>query len=74
MLLETDKKYKLVLQAQEVFEGYCTQVRNEGFSKEIEIPLAFQNEEISGHNLKKDNFYWFIPTYIPGSTYHRFSI
>jgi len=55
--LETDKKYKLVLQAQEVFEGYCTQVRNEGFSKEIEIPLAFQNEEISGHNLKKDNFY-----------------
>jgi hypothetical protein len=57
LLLETDKKYKLVLQAQDVFEEYCVQVRNEGFSKEIEIPLAFQNEEMSGQNLKKDSFY-----------------
>lgn len=57
IMLETDKQYKLVLQAQDVFEEYCKQVRNEGFIKEIELPLAFQNEEMSGHNLKKENFY-----------------
>jgi hypothetical protein len=43
IMLETDKQYKLVLQAQDVFEEYCKQVRNEGFSKEIELPLTFQN-------------------------------
>jgi hypothetical protein len=57
LLLETDKRYKLILIAQDLFEGYCTRVRNEGHVKEIELPIIYQNEELSGHNLKKENFY-----------------
>jgi hypothetical protein len=44
LLLETDKRYKLVLLAQDTFEKYCIQVQNENHCKEIELPVTFQNE------------------------------
>lgn len=57
LLLESDKQFKLVLMAQKLFEGYRARVRSEHNCKEIELPITYHNEELSGSNLKKENFY-----------------
>ncbi len=56
LLEETEKKFKLVVITQQIFEKYRRRVEEENHTKEIELPIRFADDELSGHDLKKENF------------------
>ena len=54
LLKRTDKTYKLVLHAQNLFEQYRKQVKDEHCSKEAELPVGFNSEEESAVAIRRN--------------------